>query len=69
MEHREQPIDVLLHIVGGFHDVCFEQGIHHRVLPSFMVNVMNFRGEDLVFAVFTPRLRKALQFHVGRGIG
>ena len=69
MEHREQPINILLHIVGGFHDVRFEQGIHHRVLSCFMVNVMDFGSENLVFAVFTPRLRQALQFHVRRGIG
>ncbi len=69
MEHREQPVNVFLHVVGGFHDVRFEQGIHHGVFPRFMVDVMNFGSEDLVFAVFAPRLRQALQLNIGRGIG
>ena len=42
MEHREQPVDVVLHVMGGFHDVRFEQRINDRVLPGFMIHVMDF---------------------------
>ena len=54
--------------MGWFHDVCFEQGVDDGVFARFMVHVMDFRCEDFVFAVFTPRLGKAFQFHIGRRI-
>ena len=51
MENRKEPIDIVLHVVGGFHDVGFEQRINDGVLSCFRVNVVDFRGEYLVFAM------------------
>ena len=42
VKHREQPVNVVLHVVSGFHDVRFEQGIDHRVFARLMVDVVNF---------------------------
>ena len=64
MEDRKEPINVVLHVVSGFHDVGFEQRIDNGVLSCFRVNMMDFRGKNLVFAVLRPRLSQAFQFHI-----
>ena len=60
MEDRKKPIDFVLHVMGGFHDVCFEQRINHCVFTGFMVNMMDTRCENFVLAVFAPGLRQTL---------
>ncbi len=41
VEDRQKPVNLLLHVVCGLHDVRFEQRIDDRVFTGFMVDVVN----------------------------
>ena len=42
MKNREQPVNVVLHVVSRVHDVCFEQGINDRVFSCFRIDMVDF---------------------------
>ena len=41
VKDREKPINILLHVVSGFHDVSFEQRINDGVLTGLVVDVVD----------------------------
>ena len=42
VEHREKPVDLVLHVMRWLHDVRFEEGIDDRVFARLFINVMDF---------------------------
>ncbi|MPM88191.1 hypothetical protein SDC9_135292 [bioreactor metagenome] len=66
LEHRNEVIDFFADLLGAFLDKGFVAGDDLLLFAGFGIGVVDFRGEDLVFAVFAPGLGEDFKLHIGR---